>query len=408
MQRASGEYSFKPVIQLSPYYPAYFVIGKKGAGKSALLEKMLQVYYDEGYQVMDWNCAADFESFQWSVKDPDKPDSREFPILIIHPAATEITITPRKITLPDGREVEAVKTILDSTSLRDIILEAQREKRIIIFSIYLYENEVKGQHRFAQLIKMFPKIVRDYFPKNMKFAIGLRELADLSSNRMLTFAGTGERETKRTLNHFSRLARHSRTVLVLDMQDPEQVYSALVSQEDFILVKRLNRHHIPQKLNWLNEDVRRQIDFARQHYLFTKLRVVSLDRIANNSFVCVWPSGDYSYEHNSEPSFKHHDSNDDAQELSGVRVKFLAKDELEGTDEAKIEAIKERREVTIQKEKALVEAIRLHEEEGMSWDAVAAKVGWLVNGLPSGPAVKMAARRYQERQHKQGQDSGSG
>ncbi|MGI0048823.1 MAG: hypothetical protein ACREAW_04725, partial [Nitrososphaera sp.] len=157
-QAVEAAFKQRAVIQLHPYYPAYFVIGKKGAGKSALVEKMLQKYYDEGYQVMDMNCAADLESLQWSVLDPNNPKSRAFPILVITPLTTQMTITPRKIKLPDGREVDAVKTILDSVPLQDIIWEAQRERRVIVFSIHLYEDEVKGQLKFAKFIKAFPKV----------------------------------------------------------------------------------------------------------------------------------------------------------------------------------------------------------------------------------------------------------
>jgi molybdopterin-guanine dinucleotide biosynthesis protein len=390
----------KHVIQLHPFYPAYFVIGKKGAGKSALLERILEVYYQENYQVLDMNSAADLESLQWAVADPNKEGGgRAYPILVILPITTQMTIThPRKIKLADGREVDAVKTILDTTSLQEIILEAQKEKRIIVFSIHLYDSEVKGQQRFASYIKTFPKIVRDKLPKTLKFAIGIRELSDLSSNRMLSFAGSGEKESKRSLNYFSRVARHSRTVLALDMQDPDQVYSALVAQEDFILVKRMNKHHIPEKLHWLQEDIKRQLDYAKQHYLFDRLSAVSLDRVTNNSFYCVWPDGEYSLEHNSEPSFKHHASDDDALELAGVAIKYLSKSELEGTDESKIEEIKKKREEEAWKDKALSEAIRLHEEELLTWEECAKKVGWLVKDLPSANALKMAVNRYKDRQ----------
>jgi hypothetical protein len=390
----------KYVTQLHPAYPAYFVIGKKGAGKSALLERMLEVYYDQDYQVMDMNSAADLESLQWSVANSNKEDGRAFPILVILPITTKMTITnPRKIKLEDGREVDAVKTILDTTPLHEIILEARKEKRVIIFSIHLYDNEVKGQQVFAKFIKIFPKVVRDQMPRTLKFAIGIRELSDLSSNRMLTFAGSGEKESKRSLNYFSKVARHFRTVLVLDMQDPDQVYGALVAQEDFILVKRMNKHHIPEKLCWLQDDIKKQIDYAKQHYLFDKLQVVSMDRVTNNSFYCVWPDGEYSLEHNSEPSFKHHASDDDALDLAGVSIKYLQKSELEGTDEAKIEAIKQKREEENQREKAIEEAIRLHEEEGLTWDEIAVKLGWLVDGKPSGNAVKQAVKRFRARQN---------
>lgn len=390
----------RPVIQLHPYYPAYFIIGKKGSGKSALLERSLEVYYQQGYIVMDMNCAADLESLQWSVPDPDKPGSTGYPILVILPASTQMTIRPRTIRLPDGREVAAVKTIPDSTPIKEIIMEAAKERRVIVFSIHLYENEVRGQHKFAHFIKTFPKVVRDHMPKSMKFAIGLRELADLSSNRMLTFAGTGEKESKRGLNYFSRIARHFRTVLVLDMQDPDQVYSALTAQEDFILVKRMNKHHIPDKLKYLQLDIANQLAYARQHYL--KPSVVSLDRLTNNSFYCIWPDGEYSLEHNSEPrNFKHHASDDDALELAGVSIKYLTKGELEETTEAKIEEIKQKKEAEKLKENAIIEAIRLHEEEGDTWPECAVKVGWLVDGKPSGDALKMAVIRYRKKQQQQ-------
>lgn len=400
--------TFKPVVQLHPFYPAYFCIGKKGAGKSSLLERMLEIYYQEGYQILDMNCAADLESLQWCVPDPNKPDTKAYPILVILPFTTQIKITnPRKIKLDDGREVDAVKTIPDNMPLKDIIFEAQKEKRVIVFSIHFYEDEVKGQHKFGQFIKAFPKTVRDFMPKSLKFAIGIRELSDLSSNRMLTFSGSGEKESKRGLNYFSRVARHFRTVLVLDMQDPDQVYSALTAQEDFILIKRMNRHHIPEKLRWLQERIKAEIDFAKQHYLMDRLRVVSMDRLTNNSFYCVWPDGEFTLEHNSEPKFKHHASDDDAQELAGVSVKYLTKSEAKEQPEAVIEEIQKKRDEDQAREKAIIEAIRLHDEEGYTWMECATKLGWLgEDGKPSELGIKAAVRRYREKQQK-GQQNAS-
>lgn len=384
-------------MQLHPAYPAYFIIGKKGAGKSALLERMLEVYYHEGYQVMDWNCAADLESLQWCVLGNE---GTAYPILVILPITTQLIVkNPHRIRLEDGREVDAVKTIADTVPLQDIIKEAQKEKRVIIFSIHYYDSEVNGQKRFAHFIKVFPKVVRDFMPRSMKFAIGLRELTDLSSNRMLTFAGSGEKESKRSLNYFSRVARHFRTVLIMDMQDPESVYSQLVAQEDFILVKRLNKNHVPDKLRWLQEDIKLRVDYAKHHYMLDRLDVVSMDRLTNNSFYCVWPDGEYTLEHFSMPGFRHHASDDDALELAGLSIKYLSKNELAESDEAKIAAIKQRREDEHQKEKAILEAIRLHEEESLTWDEVAVKVGWLVDGKPSGNAVKQAAKRFRAKQN---------
>ncbi|GEM_PF-2036567 len=394
----------KPVIQLHPFYPAYFCIGKKGAGKSALLERMLEVYYQEGYQVMDMNCAADLESLHWSVPHPDRPSSSGYPILVILPASTSMRIFPRTLKLADGREVEAIKTISDSTSFAEIIREALKEKRVIVFSIHLYDSEAKGQLKFSHFIKEFPRVVRDHMPRDLKFAIGLRELSDLSSNRMLTFSGGGERESKRGLNYFSRVARHSRTVLVLDMQDPDQVYSALTAQEDFILVKRLNKHHIPEKLNWLKQDIGNQIEFAKQHYLMSKLQAVSLDRLTNNSFYCVWPDGEYSLEHNSQPQgFRHHESDDDALALAGVSLKFLTKQELEQSDQGKIEYLKKKQAAKAEREQQLVNAYEMYRQRkaeniAYSWNDCAKDCKFFgADGKPAGNTLRIAINRLGER-----------
>src|SRR5439155_16780158 len=92
----------RTVVKLQPFFPSYFILGKKGAGKSVLLERFLETYYDQGYVTIDANSASDLECLQWSVKDESKPDGRAYPILIILPSTSIMTVKPRMITMPDG------------------------------------------------------------------------------------------------------------------------------------------------------------------------------------------------------------------------------------------------------------------------------------------------------------------
>ncbi len=388
-----------PVIQFKPYFPAYFIIGKKGAGKSALLERMLEIYYRLGYVVLDWNSAFDLESLHWCVPNTDKGSDVAFPILLIIPRTTEIISNHRKITTIYGEQVEAVKTIYDDVPLKEIIKTAYEEKRICVFSIYLYKPEQKGQRKVSEFIKELPTVMRDEVPSYINVALGLRELADLSSNRMKTYAGDSEKESKRALNHFSRQARHARTTMILDMQNPDDVYGALVAQEDFILVKRLNKHHIPEKLGWLKKAIDEKIHYAARHYMIDSVQYISLDRISNNSFYAIWPDGHFSVHHNKEPTFRHHRTDDDAFELAGIaRPKFLSKQDLEKRTEGKITEIQQKQNKKSERLKKIQEAYELYkrkkkENPDYGWFDCAKDVGFLgVDGKPSEDGIRKAVK----------------
>lgn len=399
-----------PVIQLPPNYPAFFVIGKKGAGKSSLLERLLEIYYLLGYVILDWNCAFDLESLHWCVKGESKRykdkvvEGRAYPILIIIPRTTQITIYPRKITMKDGREVDAVKLVYDDTPLRDIIKMAHEERRVCIFTIHLYKPRQRGQFMFSKYIEQLPEVMRDDLPGNINVAIGLRELADLSSNRMKTFRGDSEKESKRALNFFSRQMRHARCTGIFDMQNPDDVYGALVAQEDFILIKRLNRHHIPEKLQYLTKHIAARRSYAMGHYMIDKLGLVSLDRISKNSYYCVWPDGHFSMEHNHEPRFRHHKARDDAQALAGVKIRTLTKDEAkqEGGTSAKIVQIQERETAKAEYFKKLQFAFDIYRKNktanpNYGWHDCARDADFLgKDNKPSGEGLRVAIKRAGE------------
>lgn len=389
-------------------FPAYFIIGRRGGGKSVLLERMLEFYYHNGYVVLDWNCAFDLESLQWACEDWERKEkglyTRAYPILIILPRWKRIETDGRKITVEkDGQkiEVEAVKTIYDDTPLHEIIMQAHRERRVCVFSIYLYSPHIaEGQKKIAKFLAAggLPEVIRDHVPANIKCALGLRELKDLSSNRMLTHGGTGERESKRSLNFIAAQARHARTVCVFDMQNPDDVMEALVRQEDYILVKNFSKHHIPDWLRWLDNEIDKKVHYAREQYL--RLHLVSINKLSNNSFYCIHPDGHYTLEHNKRPSFRHHAEADDAKALVGITKMWnVSKEELK--QDPMIKAVE--RQVKQEKNKERIALIQecyiMHEVEGYSYKNIQAikKVKEKGGELMSPATLQKTCNRYAER-----------
>jgi hypothetical protein len=214
--------------------------------------------------------------------------------------------------------VMAVKTISDAERLEKILQMAYRERRVYVFSIYLYKDPPKGQYKLADLLKALPVVMRDKMPDHVNCCLLLRELADVASNKMKTFAGNAERETKRNLALFLRQDRHARTTIIADMQNPDDVYGAIEAQEDFILVKRLNRHHVPIKLQWLINDIENRRRWAASHYILNRMPYVSVDHLSKNSYYCIWPEGHYTPQHNRMPRFRHHATDDNAKKLAGI------------------------------------------------------------------------------------------
>lgn len=368
---------------------------------------MCEVEYNElGKVILDLNGSPDLEQLAWVVPDTDKPKDKQvaYPIILIIPRSTEVTTDGRKIKMKDGQEVDAIKVIYDDTPLKDIIMMAYHEKRIVIFNIYLYDNPSRGQRKLSDMIFSLPNVMRDHVPTTVSLVVALRELADLSSNRMKTHRGGGETESKRSLNFLSRQIRHFRTSMIVDTQNIQDLYAAFVSNLDILLIKNINLMSLPPQLSWFVNDIQRKVYFAKDHYMLDRLNVVSPDRLSHNSFYAIFPDLDYKIFHNSEPSFRHHRPDDDAKELAGIKIRYLSKTELESiTSEDKILMIKQKTSAKEERVKMLNEAYQLYKSEkskdpSISWDFVAKKVKFLgLDGKPKGNSLRMAIEREGER-----------
>lgn len=364
---------------------------------------MCEVYYTSlGKVILDVNGSPDLEQLAWSIPDPDKPKDKRvaYPILLIIPRSTEVITDGRTISMKDGSEVEAIKVVYDDVPFHQIIIQAHAEKRIVVFCIYLYDNPSRGQKKLSDLIFGLPNVMRDHIPTDVSLVVAIRELADLSSNRMKTHRGSGETESKRSLNFLSRQIRHFRVTMLCDTQNIQDLYAAFVANQDILLVKNINIMAIPKELQWWINDIRRKYEFAKQHYMMGKFKSVSPDRLSQNSFYAIFPDMDYRVFHNSEPGFLHHKPEHDAKALAGVKIRYLSKTEyLNATSEDKILQIQQKTTAKEERVKQLNEAYQLYKSEkakdpNTTWDDIARKVRFLgLDGKPKGNSLRMAVDR---------------
>src|SRR3989442_10830381 len=106
----------RKVFFIASYF-CYIINGSKGAGKSTLVEYILEVYLKMGFLVFDFWAAGNFENCFWTVPgmmDPKRNGSKGkkrditakslgYPVLIIRPETTIIQQDNPKCTCGLGQ-----------------------------------------------------------------------------------------------------------------------------------------------------------------------------------------------------------------------------------------------------------------------------------------------------------------
>lgn len=369
----------KPPLAEPGTFPLYLTFGRRGQGKSALMERYLTLHWELPNTICcDWNSSGDWESLQYPIPsdktDEDgNPIGKGYPMLLILPKYMRLDIIePRQITLPDGRVIDAVKSVIDTTPLVDILRLAREERRVIVFTIHFYQPEQQGQMVFAHLINQWPAAFRE-LPKSWNYFIGIRELSEVSSGKTKSYFGKGETESKRALARFVRQARHYRTVIFGDVQNPRSISSDLLEMEDFIFIKQMDPMHLPEYLQYIPRFIER--DRQYRSYEIMGQRFVSLNRLSINSYYCKWPSGKLTLEHSSLPKFRHHIESDDPQALAGIKLVDTRGAKTPEQDlPTQADRVQQKQERQQAKASQVMEWLK-ERANGMTWKAIAEKYG---------------------------------
>lgn len=298
---------------------------------------------------------------------------------------------------------ELIKTVTDDTPLKDIIELAVREKRVCIFNRGFYSDQRDAYRTLAKMLKELPfLILRGSIPKETSFCIGFREAGQIAPSGLKGMKGDYETNVKRELQTYIREARHLRTVLVLDFQRQGDIAKSIASQRDFLLVKRSTKDLMPDDYLWLFDAIDAKKERAYDTLDFDQYdKWPAISQLKPYESYVLFPDRHFEHRIHGMPSFRHKKPNDSWAIDANCEITYLDKKEVEkGPTAEKIKKLQAKQSEKERIEFILKDVQRLREDEGLSWNELAKRFGFLdkKTGAPSGDQLKMRVRRWLEKQ----------
>lgn len=345
-----------------------------------------------------------------------------YPVLVILPKTTVIkqkdplcscgvAFADHDAAEADGWKCKAdrqplIRTITDDMPLKEIVELAHREKRICIFNRGFYGDQRDAYRTLAKMLKELPfLILRGSFSRNTCFCIGFREAGQIAPSGLKGMRGDWETNTKREIQTYIREARHLRSVLALDFQRSSDIAASIAQQRDFLFVKRSTKDLIPEHYMWMWDAIAYKKAYAQENLDFdAEDDWPPIPKLKPWESYCLFPDGHFERRYHGMANFHHKRPNDVWSMDANCEIQYLEKKDLDKDGiQKKILSLSKKKDEKARQEDVLKEADKLH-EDGSTWVELAKKYGWLdkSTGLPSGDRLKMAVRRWKERQESQG------
>lgn len=328
-----------------PDYPAFFLQGSRGSGKSATAERICEVYFKEfRFVCLDWWSSIDLENLFWAIPgklDKDRkndPHARSFgyPVLIIKPKETLIEARnplcrcgiPLAAHGPETkckRPSPLIRTIEDTTPLAEIILKAYKGRRILIHSPGLYKDPKDAIRTLGRFLGELPLLVRqEILPTNVSMILLLREMGNIVPQGLQNYGRGLEAQVKRPLQFLVREARHLRIVLVGDFQRSSDIAGTVVAQRDFMIFKKITKDLIADTYSFVADSIeyRRAVAYQKMDWE-TYYYLPSLSTLQHHQCIVVFPDNHWQLIQLRMAGFKHKKPSDSWPSLANCIVKFL-------------------------------------------------------------------------------------
>lgn len=404
------------IFKLRPEYPAYWICGSRGGGKSASGERIWEIYYRNGYVVLDWWGSIDLENLFACIPgklDKDRkndPHARSvgYPVLIIHPRSMSITpmnplcrcgvpLAVHSAETKCKRPSPLIETITDDTPLKDILVKAYKGRRICIFNKGLYQDEREAYRVMARFLRELPALViQNVIPSSISMVLFLRELGNIAPSGLHNVAGGFETATKRAIQGLIREARHLRIVMVGDFQRSADVARSIASQRDYILVKRTTRDLLPDDYQWLYDAVHYKRAEARYKMDFENYyNMPSLSNLQPWQAYVVHPDNHFELISLHMAGFKHKKPDDTWAALANCEVRYLNEDEMDHNSTTARARATLQREAEARAKMDKLKQVQVLRQQGRSWQSIAEQIHWYGKDgrTPSAEACQKAYNR---------------
>jgi len=248
------------------------ILGVRGAGKSVLLEAILERYNDCGYTVLDLWGAPNMENAFWIFAK--KGHKKRIPITIVAPDSLDIdpmqvirfndkhltkhelikfVKVPNPTAKYDSEQNELIVEIIANA-----IVECRKEGRILVFNPFMFPNEVNMFRVLEIILRSLFSISHNFFhaikPESVgktefsdmtikqityhKMAFGIREFGEVVPARLKGDQSGESTRIKKSLLKFVRLARHFNIDGVVDYQNASDAESSIRNQFNIWLIKK--------------------------------------------------------------------------------------------------------------------------------------------------------------------------
>lgn len=398
--------------------------GSKGSGKSTWLEFGGELRLKMGDLVMDFWAAGNYENCFWCVPGKADPDRKEdprarkvgYPVLIIHPKTT--IIKPIDLPLctcgkkepdhvtpwPCKRFVPLIMSVTDDISLTKIVqmvlAEKRKYKRIIVFNEAFYNDPRDAYRALAKYLREFPMLIkRGNIPDNVSTTMIFRELGDLVTGGVKAIAGPYQTEVRRQMQTLARKCRHWKTNLLLDAQRNDDIAAAVADQKDYLIIKQATDDLIPEKYLWVLKKIQDNSMSAYADLDFGDMKKwPPINRLKQWQAYIVHPDNTIELRTFPFPGFMHKREKDSWKKLAGVTMEYDITASPILSAEHKAANAQKSLERKAAKITALKQAIAYHDNEGLTWQESAVKVGWLNGeGKPDGTKLQVDVGRYKKK-----------
>jgi len=214
---------------------AYFVLGRRGSGKSSLLEHVGEIYLSEDQKILDLFGSRDGESLAW-LRSPYAKDRK---ILLIH------------------GDNASVQSSFDSKNISKVTLDDFRTYDILISSSPLYSSI---DDEFFHVNRLIDILYKRLSWKDLIYMI-VREAANLFYARLRI--SNNQLAAKAECTYLIREARHCGVALALDTLKYTSIDIDIRSVMDYTFFKSQGVLGLPDNMGflygWINPAIMRNM-----------------------------------------------------------------------------------------------------------------------------------------------------
>jgi len=263
-------------------YLGILIIGGRGKGKTVLLERINEEYYEHDFLVCDWWSPRNYENLFYPI--PNDKRRKPIPIVLIHPEYVDIHIPV------DYKDL--ITPMCDKVGLKEILKLCIDEKRICCFDNTSYDFD-DSYRVLGQMLKELPDINKKHLHADI--ILSLREVSSLLFSH-LKIAKYSE-QTRKMLLQTIREARHNNIALNLDTQRFMDVYAGVRDNIDVTLIKNSNPRAFPEQLHWFwnKIDYKHGSDMNNTHKLKLYNSFPKINKMGVNQYYELW--NDYNKPH---------------------------------------------------------------------------------------------------------------